>query len=561
MKKRFLLLFVFTFLFCSKNSDENKIIATVKDHKISVAAFARSYIDEIQYTPVNVQDSQELREKHLGDMITRYFLSQNALKAGLDTLAVFKKNIYAESTAVIIHGLYEKEIVSNFDEITDEQVKEAFKKMHSELHIRHLVSSTKEGIDSLYQKLVNGESFETLAKKCFHDSTLQNNGGDLGFIKWGDLDIDFENVAYTLGIGEFSKPVETKYGWHIIKVDNILVNPIVRYDEFQAREESIRKQLLNRLLINKADLRIKELMESKNVNMNVPLIQLLENERRRVKSKMNNKLVISQDEIILPMKSLLEKYKNESIATYDGGKWTVGNMLEYLPTVAGGFNTNSVYRTVAMTLRNNFLLQIAKEKRVDKIVKVRNMVDEKRERLLSYIFLNMYADTCSVTDKEAEEFYNKNYKQYNDKKMSVLEILVKTEKKAKEILNTILESNKGEKAFRECAGKYTIRKGMKEKEGYLGIIKKTDYGEIGRACNRLEKGNLMGPIKTKDGYSIVMLVDYAYITIPYESVKEQMKKLIDQNKTSYVFHMFKDDYLKSQAQDIKVNNDILNNIF
>ena len=59
----------------------------------------------------------------------------------------------SESTAVIINGLYEKEIASQLSEISDEAVQEAYKKLGRKLHLRHLISRTKTGIDSLYFRL------------------------------------------------------------------------------------------------------------------------------------------------------------------------------------------------------------------------------------------------------------------------------------------------------------------------------------------------------------------------------------------------------------------------
>ena len=545
---------------CTKKSDENTIVAEAGDHKTSVAAFARSYINEIKLSSVEVQDSPALRMKHLNDMITRHFLAQKAKEANLHDLPGFKKVMKAESTAVIIHGLYEKEIASELNEIKEEDLEDAYKKMNMKLHVRHLVSRTKFGIDSLYNHLLNGESFEALAKECFRDSTLMMNGGDLGYVTWGDLDMDFENAAFALEPGEISKPVETKFGWHIIKLEDFVLNPILREHDFQIHKESIRKRLRQRLLKNKADLRVKEMMKKKNVELNVPLITALEKARRRMD---RNELIQIADVVEIgddPLENILEKYKNENIATYDGGVWTVSDFMEYLHTVAPAYIEAGIYRAVAMSLRNYFLLQRAQKKRIGKVESVKNEIDEKREHLLSATYLNIYADTCSFSEDDYLDYYETMKKRkYNDKEMNVLEILVKSKSQAMEIVNKIVDKNKDETVFREMAVKHTIRPGMKEKEGYLGIIRKGDYGEIGRACYALEKGGVTGPIKTDAGYSIVMVIDVKEIFALFEDVKQQVVETMELQKKSILFTRWKREY--TTKPEVVIHEDVLFNAF
>ena len=70
--------------------------------------------------------------------------------------------------------------------------------------------------DSLIQLLNNGANFEELAEE-FSDDPTGENGGDIGYIKAGNLDPAFERAAYSQKIfTHSSKPVKTKYGFHIV---------------------------------------------------------------------------------------------------------------------------------------------------------------------------------------------------------------------------------------------------------------------------------------------------------------------------------------------------------
>lgn len=87
-----------------------------------------------------------------------------------------------------------------------------------EAWIRHILVADETTAQSVYERLMNGEDFGTVAKEVSTDSTAAN-GGDLGWLAQGDgLDADFEAAAFALPVGEISKPVATQFGYHIIQV-------------------------------------------------------------------------------------------------------------------------------------------------------------------------------------------------------------------------------------------------------------------------------------------------------------------------------------------------------
>jgi parvulin-like peptidyl-prolyl isomerase len=257
---------------------------------------------------------------------------------------------------------------------------------------------------------------------------------------------------------------------------------------------------------------------------------------------------------------VLRKYKKETIASYDGGIWTVGDFIENLYTISRDYFEAGMYRAVAMTLRNHFLLQEARKKRIDRVQSVRNRINEKREHLASSSYIQFYSDTCSFTDGDYRYYYDSIKKMYyNDKQMNVLEILVKSQQQASDIIEKLKAANSSENAFRELARQFTIRPGMKEKEGDLGMISSSDFGDIGKYAAMLNKGGLAGPIKTPAGYSIIMQLDYKNKFIPFEQVKDDVKKAVNERKKSFVFQKMRRKY--SGQPDVVIHEDVLLNAF
>ena len=75
-------------------------------------------------------------------------------------------------------------------------------------------------IEKIREMALKGADFGKLAKK-YSQGPSAKNGGELGWFKRGEMAPEFEKVAFSLKKGEISKPVRTKFGWHIIQVEDI----------------------------------------------------------------------------------------------------------------------------------------------------------------------------------------------------------------------------------------------------------------------------------------------------------------------------------------------------
>ncbi len=79
------------------------------------------------------------------------------------------------------------------------------------------VDSAKKQIDEIYKKIKAGEDFAKLAKQYSQDAS-KDAGGDLGFFSKGQMVKEFEEVAFSMKVGEVSEPFKTKYGYHVVKL-------------------------------------------------------------------------------------------------------------------------------------------------------------------------------------------------------------------------------------------------------------------------------------------------------------------------------------------------------
>lgn len=117
---------------------------------------------------------------------------------------------------------------------------------------KNLTTSSEERINELHKKISEGADFSSLAKQFSDDKNSARNGGKLTRFGSGKLSSkEFEKVAFSLvNDGDVSKPIKTKYGWHIIKL--IKKHPIASFDDLKITlEQKVKKDSRSRIVIDK----------------------------------------------------------------------------------------------------------------------------------------------------------------------------------------------------------------------------------------------------------------------------------------------------------------------
>ena len=151
-------------------------------------------------------------------------------------------------------------------EITDTAIQSAYKKFIADAASReqvtasHILVETEAEAKAIIQALQDGGDFAELAKE---KSTGPSgpNGGVLGTFGRGQMVPTFETAAFDLAIGGFSDtPVQTQFGWHVIKVDNKEITPAPDL-------ESMRTQLANNLSTQALGRLLEELRASQDIQL------------------------------------------------------------------------------------------------------------------------------------------------------------------------------------------------------------------------------------------------------------------------------------------------------
>jgi len=156
----------------------------------------------------------------LDQMINMQLIAAKAEKDGLDKDPDVATRIALLRTQILADAAAQKYVKSN--EPSDQELHAAYDAAtdKTEYHASHILVPTKEKAEQLIKKIKGGAKFEDVAKSDSTDNS-KSNGGDLGWFTTARMVKPFGDAVKGLKKGEITiEPVQTQYGWHIIKLQD-----------------------------------------------------------------------------------------------------------------------------------------------------------------------------------------------------------------------------------------------------------------------------------------------------------------------------------------------------
>ena len=120
--------------------------------------------------------------------------------------------------------------------VTDDALQKAYDEAFAnaeparEWNASHILVDTEEAAAALIERLNAGEEFATLAQEASSDTSAAN-GGELGWFESGMMVPDFEAAVVALEVGAVSTPVQTQFGWHVIKLNETRLRDVPTLEE------------------------------------------------------------------------------------------------------------------------------------------------------------------------------------------------------------------------------------------------------------------------------------------------------------------------------------------
>jgi peptidyl-prolyl cis-trans isomerase C len=196
-------------------------------------------------SPPEALTEESIREA----VVTAELMSQEAIRKGLANGPTLQAALEFQKKELLSKALIEEFVRNN--PIQEEAVRAEYDKAKAkagttEYRPRHILLNSEKEANAVIAKLTTGKKkakFEDLAKTESKDSSA-GNGGDLGWVLPANLVPEFAEAMTKLKAGEISKkPVQTKFGWHVIRMEEIRSLDFPEYDKLKERIASQMQQL------------------------------------------------------------------------------------------------------------------------------------------------------------------------------------------------------------------------------------------------------------------------------------------------------------------------------
>lgn len=172
-------------------------------------------------------------------------LEQAAREAGLDQNPAVRLALANQARAVLASAYMEEAIANR---VSPETIEAAYQQRFAdaepveEVHAAHILVEDKETAQEIRTKLDEGADFAALAAEYGTDGTA-SRGGDLGWFVHGQMVPQFADAAFAMEPGTVSEPVQSPFGWHIIKLFERREQPMPPLEE-------VRDQIVDELSQN-----------------------------------------------------------------------------------------------------------------------------------------------------------------------------------------------------------------------------------------------------------------------------------------------------------------------
>jgi peptidyl-prolyl cis-trans isomerase SurA len=201
----------------------DKVLFSVDKSDVYVSEFMYLFRKNNQGKP---EELTEPRIREYLDLVIAFKLKvAEAHHRGIDTTQAFIKEFTTYRDEL------KKPYVASSDDLS-RLVKEAYDRLHEEVRASHiLITATPDALPAdtlaawqkimaIRERVTAGEDFGKLASELSEDPSAKGNGGDLGYFSAMAMVYPFEDAAFKTKVGEVSQPVKTRFGYHLIKVND-----------------------------------------------------------------------------------------------------------------------------------------------------------------------------------------------------------------------------------------------------------------------------------------------------------------------------------------------------
>ncbi len=493
-------IFLFVLKSCSNKEKPNEdILATVGQFEISTQHYLNELRRFSERAGHGLNLGSDVMEAVLDTRVNRYAVVEYAMDKGWDSDEDGQYTKMLVERRVLMEE-FERRFIHDNVQLTEADLREVFYRANTSVRASHLYAPYRHQADSLFALIQDGKRFEDIASDLFQNRDLANSGGDLGYFTLDDMDIAFEEAAFSMDVGDISAPVKTSRGYSIIKVTDIVNTPVVTETQFANRRSEI--SMIARE--QQYELATRRHMQSviDSFDFDREAIRLIWD---AIQSNPDTFFGFNP-EIGVTGLSVEGLNGTDIVASYDGTEITLNKLLQefQLTPAEQRRRANDFWafqNQVHGIAYRSFALERVHDHPAFNEEYVRRSTEETFYNYLHQRFDEYIASMVEVDRDAMIREFEQNTEHYQDPlQLNMAEIIVTTEQRAEEAWDAL---QKGED-FVSVLGRFSIDPSARETNGELGFIPIDQFGMIGPSISNIQPGEYAGPFQVMSNRFIIL---------------------------------------------------------
>lgn len=491
---------------CSK-PDPNTV-ATVGGEAITKDQLIEEMVRQFRTEKDASMQPLDRRRQVLDNLVERRLKISAARAEGyFDTPEILERRTkFAAEEA--INRLYQTEVMDKI--VTEDALRWTYDRMGKELKAAHILLKWEDDSSAVRAKarriraeIEGGTDFAAAARRYTEEPGGQERAGDLGWFGWGRMVPAFQNAVWDLQVGDVSQPVETRFGVHLIKLEDSRV--VENRPPFEDQRTSVLEATRN------------SFSDSLNLAGKAYLSAMREEEGYKADTEVAGELLTAIHANMQAEKKLadiLETLKSQGweqrvLARWSGGTVDVDGLIEGLGRTFRPTSSIQTREDVLAWIEGTSLFPMLEQRALaqglDKDPEVERIVDGRIEGIVLTTYeRERVKGEVEIGDDAVSAWYEGHLADYmHPQQVRVQEVYVKDKALAEDIAR---RARAGED-FTALAKANTQRPGRQGTDGVLDPFGPGRYGKMGTAAFELEPDAISDPQPIGNAWSVIKLLE------------------------------------------------------
>ncbi len=532
-----LYIFAITIALAGCSQETNAPVARVDDVPISGASL-RSFVEKLPPGLRNPEGGDAARRQYVQSLIDRQLILKEALVHGLDTLYAVKRAVDEAVDARVI-ALYRARHITAQVQVPEEDVRRVFTEQgyHRERKLNAILVHTRAEIAAAVAALDTGQPFAEVARAHSLDKRSAEQGGELGFIgreAAPSLHIPAE-VFNTLPLGKISAPLRAGRSWHIVRFTEDRDAPYERYRPL------IEEQLFSERLAQVEAEHFEALRAEASAALDRDGLQLMLSAVQREDSAL-------LDTCTAPLYTFAE------------GQATVAAAYKALRRLNAQRSLRDSTRAHTaldrLVLRPLLQRRAAREQGLYDAPEVQRLAKRAYQDALLNAVRERFAAVELLSDAEVWSYYDSHPDMfYHEESVEVEELLASSPAEAQWLGDQLAAGA----SFAELADR-SVRAQAVQSQARFHFHPRDEklYPRLVPAIYAAEPGQLVGPIRVRDGYSIFRVQGRNPGRVePYDQVQRRARALLRRERENAAFTRFVQDLRQRYQSRVAIDEHAL----